>query len=1023
MLSMAVLLPSRFPLGGPQQLPFFSTAPLPTPLDEELWLLERSAAKLKAENARLARQLRDARRAAARVVRFAPPRPRPAAKLLPRHCYRLTLALARWRAQFGGEVELRPALSYWASWGAASMARTIAALRQNHYVRRLRRRATVANYSRLVSAPFTAWRGLSKTGGRVRLQRRRRAQRLAWSLLQRWREETADTRFQRYMDMKATVFFSTRWLRACWAGWCSFASWNREHRKIFQAQRAAAGRLFRAWCLRHCFAQWAIAAAELMFEHQVDLKRPAWLQRSTFAAWSIWTAGRRGTHARKAQAQAHWAAVHQMSVLLALADLVPKLQASHDWKEQLHLKAIKHDFARRLAQPFQRWSVYAYQLAMVREMTKAIELKQMATVFRSINMHRLEAVFNKDIDKRADRHFRMTVLWRAFCVWRASTEDTRRLRELARYLVARMRNLNLVLVWERWVNRVAARIHFGTVTTAIQACIRAIYLPLHFRAWNLWLVARGNAKRVAQHRVLRSWQRAIRYTVYRRYWLWWCRFVAANAEERDAAEAAKNEKMKSILGRLRHRTEAQTFTAWAHLATTMRAVRRIAAAIAMRPVRTALNAWVEMWQAKKSVFDLIRGVLSKIQNGLLASVLEHWAETVDEIIVSRMTDDLVERQLRRWQDIGRAAELVSRWLKKRRERQALEHKIEARTTGRARRLDDLREQASRQRILSDSSHPLCQCWMYVSNPPSRVRVQLWIDIDGNPAAPTLFVKSVERESTTARSKAARMLAPFQTLAQRRTQVSELKAKDGRNLRPKRTKAEDTQLADLTQDIDRLEAMADTARELTTGMPINLDSISHLVWGCRSPHFQALLQRRSPSGPRLHYDDRTWRCFSVAYHSSARRSAGSSSTYVDSSLRDDTYQWLDLSCESDESMSTWYVGLQSFISAQSLRVTDDSMLPREQSRHTHVTSRQLMLWVLHAKVAAKTAKVLLEPVNHGQHHSLPRLTPATDDPAAGEDNSLYGTWISHIDACKLSFEEGQRVSPVSVVAWLKGIFNH
>ena len=86
----------------------------------------------------------------------------------------------------------------------------------------------------------------------------------------------------------------------------------------------------------------------------------------------------------------------------------------------------------------------------------------MATVFRSINMHRLEAVFNKDIDKRADRHFRITVLWQAFCVWRASTEDTRRLRELARYLVARMRNLNLVLVWERWVNRVAARIHFGT---------------------------------------------------------------------------------------------------------------------------------------------------------------------------------------------------------------------------------------------------------------------------------------------------------------------------------------------------------------------------------------------------------------------------------------------------------------------------------------------------------------------------------------------------------------------------------
>ena len=112
------------------------------------------------------------------------------------------------------------------------------------------------------------------------------------------------------------------------------------------------------------------------------------------------------------------------------------------------------------------------------------------------------------------------------------------------------------------------------------------------------------------------------------------------------------------------------------------------------------------------------------------------------------------------------------------QRQALEHKIEARTTGRARRLVDLQQQATRQTILANRGHAYCQCWMYAKDSTgagagagkgARVRVQLWIDIEQG----TLSIKSVERESTTARSIAARIIAPFASLAQRQAQLAEL----------------------------------------------------------------------------------------------------------------------------------------------------------------------------------------------------------------------------------------------------------
>ena len=51
-------------------------------------------------------------------------------------------------------------------------------------------------------------------------------------------------------------------------------------------------------------------------------------------------------------------------------------------------------------------------------------------------------------------------------------------------------------------------------------------------------------------------------------------------------------------------------------------------------------------------------------------------------------------------------------------------------------------------------------------------------------------------------------------------------------------AEDTQLADLTLDVERLKGLTSAMEELSIGMPIALDEISHLAWGCRqSPYFQ------------------------------------------------------------------------------------------------------------------------------------------------------------------------------------------
>ena len=55
--------------------------------------------------------------------------------------------------------------------------------------------------------------------------------------------------------------------------------------------------------------------------------------------------------------------------------------------------------------------------------------------------------------------------------------------------------------------------------------------------------------------------------------------------------------------------------------------------------------------------------------------------------------------------------------------------------------------------------------------------------------------------------------------------------------------------------------------------IELDAISHLSWGSDSPNFQALLRHGGSTGSRLHADDVTWRCFSVAYRAAGELDDG------------------------------------------------------------------------------------------------------------------------------------------------------
>lgn len=248
-------------------------------------------------------------------------------------------------------------------------------------------------------------------------------------------------------------------------------------------------------------------------------------------------------------------------------------------------------------------------------------------------------------------------------------------------------------------------------------------------------------------------------------------------------------------------------------------------------------------------------------------------------------------------------------------------------------------------------------------------------------------------------------------------------KDGVEGKERRSEAEDTQLADLTVDIERLKDVTSAMESLAVGMPIALDDISHLSWGCRrSPYFQELLQRRAGGG-RMHADDQTWRCFSVAYHTHNQHDQDGSGGSDDGG---GGMRWLDFACSSDESLAAWYIGLQSFISVQSQSPahgnSDAGGGGMARERHTHVTSRQLMLWVLHAKVAAKTAKAMLEPQTSasGRSHSDSGTGGGCSNTLLS-DNDTRGAWLAHLTASKLSFEEGQGVEVLSVVAWLKGLF--
>ena len=255
----SAVMPASFPLGADAgaAAQFFSTAPLPTPLPRELALLEESLAAMARENAALEVRLRAARKAAASVARFDPPRPRPPARPLKRHCFRLSLSLARWRAQFGDSgVRLRPALSYWESWGVDRLARAFAALRQNQRSRWLERRATFGNQRRLVDAPFRAWVERAGKAHLVRMHCVRRVQKLARSLLRAWANEATMAKVAWFNALKGALIFKGRLMRNVWADWTEFAAWHKATRALQHRMRKAAARFFRATTFRRLYHQW-----------------------------------------------------------------------------------------------------------------------------------------------------------------------------------------------------------------------------------------------------------------------------------------------------------------------------------------------------------------------------------------------------------------------------------------------------------------------------------------------------------------------------------------------------------------------------------------------------------------------------------------------------------------------------------------------------------------------------------------------------------------------------------------------
>ena len=968
---MAMVLPASFPLGGGGHAAEpFRHAPVPVGAGE-LRMLEVSVRELAIENERLEAELRECERL--RVRRLAPPRPRPPAGKLPVHCFRLTLALGRWRSQFGEGVELRAALCYWVSWGASALARSVATLRQNWHWRRRDKLARAANMRRLLGPRFQGWQAASRKRGAVKRQNLLSLGRFARRILRAWRSDAQGARQERFNAHKATLAIVTRQTRAMVEAWKRYVKEYKAYRELAGKQRLAAARLAKYLRQRRNLRHWQQVAAADAFERKVANHRGLWLAR---ACWDGWTARVRAQRQLRQQlegAHRHWADGLCTRTLWVLAEVTPLLREHRLRKAEQLEDAIAHDNFRRLTPLFRKWSAWAAQAAAVGEFIFFREQLLMTKVFRILREHAQENVGMRDIEARAARYRTMWLLGRPFTAWVENTEEMRRLRGLLQHATAMMINNQLALVLFRWLSFRERRLLHRSAVHLLGELWTELYLPQYWTVWLGEIRVQRFVRLGALGRAVTAWRAATRAEFCRRYWFWWCGFVAEQTEGRAQAEAEREAKLRQALGRLANRVTSTAWEAWTAHVNTMRGLKRIAAAIANRSLRMVWVTWYERYEAKAALFQRMRAVLSKMQNRALSAAWTTWYDVVDAQIIEKMTQEILEKNLQKWQELGQATVLLQRWLHKRRERIALEKRIEARAKGRARRLDDLQEQAERQRVLTTAAHPQCRLWMYTSA-MSRVRVQVHID----PKRCILSVKRMERESTAARSKADKSRRAFAELNQSMLRIEELKDEGG----------SDEQLRTEEERAERLRLHP----EVIPFRDIELDAISHLSWGCDSPNFQALLRHNGGTGSRLHADDVTWRCFSVAY-----RAAGET-------------HWLDFCATSDESLATCYLGLQSFVGG-------GQPADSEAAAYTRVTARQLFLRVLHAKVAARTAHALLEPAD--SYSSGVLSYPA----AEASPSDMWQQWQSHVAAAKLSFEEGQAVAPMSVAAWLKTLFAH
>ncbi len=231
----------------------------------------------------------------------------------------------------------------------------------------------------------------------------------------------------------------------------------------------------------------------------------------------------------------------------------------------------------------------------------------------------------RDIEARAARYRTMWLLGRPFTAWVENTEEMRRLRGLLQHATAMMINNQLALVLFRWLSFRERRLLHRSAVHLLGQLWTELYLPQYWTVWLGEIRVQRFVRLGALGRAVTAWRAATRAEFCRRYWFWWCGFVAEQTEGRAQAEAEREAKLRQVLGRLANRVASAAWEAWTAHVNTMRGLKRIAAAIANRSLRMVWVTWYERYEAKAALFQRMRAVLSKMQNRALSAAWTTWA--------------------------------------------------------------------------------------------------------------------------------------------------------------------------------------------------------------------------------------------------------------------------------------------------------------------------------------------------------------------------------------------------------------